>query len=68
MVECPSCGFKNTAGVVFCGKCGKPLPVSVVKERKSYADNLTSIILMLIVTVFGIVVVWLVLDFLSQHM
>jgi class 3 adenylate cyclase len=24
-MSCPSCGFENTAGIKFCGRCGQPL-------------------------------------------
>jgi len=67
VVECAECGFKNAPGVVFCGKCGKSLPVSVVREKKSIADNMTQIIITLIVVVAMVVILWLVLSFIGKN-
>lgn len=41
-MKCPSCGFKNSEGMNFCGKCGTKLVTTQIEQRKFatviYAD------------------------------
>ena len=56
---CLACGAENDAGEVVCKKCGKPLRVPKISERRDVMEKIAAFaILIIVVIVVSLVLRW----------
>jgi len=42
-IKCPKCGYENTPGMRYCGRCGSPLNTEEIEKVSVEAQNIMSI-------------------------